>query len=81
VDTIYSQDSEGKQMRFVLAIVECINTEAASAQIFAFQINSHFTLTATRHFQLQTTKVNVKHLLFVFTQRFLAKRKSQKKNK
>jgi len=38
-----------------------------------------FTLTVTRHFQLQTTKGNVKHLLFVFTQIFLANKKSNER--
>ena len=56
-------------------------TDAASGQIFTFQIKSHFTLTVTRQFQLQTTKGNVKHLLFVFTQIFLANRKSEERKK
>jgi len=41
----------GKRLWFVLAIAECIKTDAARCQGFAFQIDGSFILTVTRHFQ------------------------------
>ena len=50
---------------FVLAIVECIKTDAARSQVFAFQIDDSITLTVTRHFQSSNDlRKYVNHLLF-----------------
>ena len=43
--------SIGKRMWLVLAIAECIKTDAAHSKVFALQIDGPFNLTFTRHFQ------------------------------